>query len=654
MSTRSVICIGLFFWGAMATSVAMAATLTSVDKHFDPPIAFEALPKLLGMSRHDDLKKLLAVPTEHGTQQVRLQQMYSDQQVFGAGLVVERDNQGQIINAVGTLALGLDAELPERASLPSAQDAWVALPQDESDPRAQAYKAKVAAASAGRFLADKFPPLVLSGARQLVPATLGIVAQPRHSKWAYRMMIEYPAQQRVLRVVVNAVDGSVLRVADDSPVGNAGAEWVKVIDPVKPVTAIAEEFTVPTLIKGTGGNLKIGHYTYGLGATGEETTGEERPALDGLSNTAGTVCTLSNPRVSSRIHNESSDEGTPWVFPCPVSNEPIVNGAFSPINDAHYLVETALEMYREYVNVPAFSRQLIVVSRSLNGARWNPPSTLAMDNGDEKDFYSSAVPDVVGHELGHGLFLDNNLDATHIFDGIYDSFPDVIGASLRWYVTKQQHFLIASDTYKDPDGFMRDMCTANVPPSPLNGLISQAFCKLAKEWGTGPAFAMVARANLLYWNDPFDHGGTTVCGLERAAKDIGQPSERVTQVFDEVGRRCIEGIKLVNGEAYSGPPIYNDSPRKYFFDVPQGTRMLHVSTPIPPNPGWRGDLLIRQGQFPTDTEYDCRDSAPLPTCQFANPKPGRYYVERRSYEGGVWNYIPSHMLATWDEEAPKK
>lgn len=509
MSIRMACCIGLAIVGTTVVPATMAATTKSIDVQLYSPMLLADFSKSLGLSEKDGLEKGLSLPTAHGTESVRLQQVYDKAPVFGHGLVIEIDKQGRVLKASGNLALGLNDDLSGRLPTLSADAAWQALPHKDSDPKARDYQAMVVRAQTGPAAVDKADALDLDDSRLLVPAKLGILPGLLESKWVYRVVFDYPQQRRMFRALIDARDGSVVRVNDDTLHDGIGAAKQKVVSSrseVKPATVEVDEFTIPVQIQGPGGNLKTGPYTYG----------GDRPALVGLSDVTGTRCTLRNPRVATRVYSETIAEGVPWVFPCTVSDGDAVNGAYSPNNDAHNFVEDTLQMYLAYMRVPAFTQQIVVLSHSTRNGLWVPPNIVQLGDGDEKDF-PSAVLDVVGHELGHGIFIDNNVDAVNAFDGIYDTFPDMVGTAAKWYRRGHEDFLIGLEMRKGDGEFHRNMCKADVPPNPANGVYNQVFCKLSKVLGTAIAFQIFGRANLLYWNDPLDYGTTSYCGGEGSA-----------------------------------------------------------------------------------------------------------------------------------------
>jgi len=91
---------------------------------------------------------------------------------------------------------------------------------------------------------------------------------------------------------------------------------------------------------GPGGNLKTGQYEYG-----------STPGFGFLDVTVtGGNCKLSSTNVDTyNMNNSSSGTGTLQTFTCPRNTIKPVNGAYSPMNDAHYFGNQVFNMYQTYL-----------------------------------------------------------------------------------------------------------------------------------------------------------------------------------------------------------------------------------------------------------------------------------------------------------------
>src|SRR3546814_7564946 len=88
-----------------------------------------------------------------------------------------------------------------------------------------------------------------------------------------------------------------------------------------------EGLTTAQIGTGPGGNSKTGQYEWGSGG--------RFGFLDVVQ--SGTTCTMSNTDVKSVNLNGSTGAGTTaFAYTCPRNTTKAINGAFAPINDAHF------------------------------------------------------------------------------------------------------------------------------------------------------------------------------------------------------------------------------------------------------------------------------------------------------------------------------
>ncbi len=84
---------------------------------------------------------------------------------------------------------------------------------------------------------------------------------------------------------------------------------------------------------GPGGNTKTGKYIYGT----------DYAALDVTQ--SGSTCTLVNTNVKTYNLNHGTSGGSVVSFTCPNSDTDAINGAYSPVNDAHHFGGVVHDMY---------------------------------------------------------------------------------------------------------------------------------------------------------------------------------------------------------------------------------------------------------------------------------------------------------------------
>jgi vibriolysin len=275
---------------------------------------------------------------------------------------------------------------------------------------------------------------------------------------------------------------------------------------------------------------------------------------------SGTRCSAKNARVETYNLNgsTSSGNGTLWNFICPTSEGDAVNGAFSPINDAHHFGGVVFDMYQAYTGGSPLRQALIQRVHYGNGyenAFWDGQR---MTFGDGKStFYPLVGLDVVAHEVSHGFTEQNSgLEYRGQSGGMNEAFSDMAGEAAEFFNRGKNDFNVGSEIFKS-SGALRYMCN---PPQDgrsighakdyrdsldvhySSGVYNKAFCGLAKTsgWNAETAFRVFARANDLYWTakETFNGGA---CGVEKAAADLGRPVADVSAAFTAVGVKCTGG-----------------------------------------------------------------------------------------------------------------
>jgi len=228
-----------------------------------------------------------------------------------------------------------------------------------------------------------------------------------------------------------------------------------------------------------------------------------------------------------------------------------INGAYSPLDDAHYFGGVVFDMYKAYVGVSPLTFQLMMrvhYSTNYENAFWDG-SSMTFGDG-YTTFYPLVALDVSAHEVSHGFTEQNsNLTYSGQSGGINEAFSDIAGEAAEDYMRGSNDFLVGADIFKAPTGALRYMCN---PPQDGNsidnvadyyagldvhyssGVYNKAFCELAKTWTTREAFQAFALANQRYWTPSTDfYDGAQ--GIADAAKDLGFAPQDVADAFAVVG-----------------------------------------------------------------------------------------------------------------------
>ncbi|MFZ6813109.1 M4 family metallopeptidase [Undibacterium sp. Rencai35W] len=393
---------------------------------------------------------------------------------------------------------------------------------------------------------------------------------------------------------------------------------------------------------GPGGNAKTGQYEYGTTAG--------YGYLDVL--VSGSTCKLSSTNVDTyNMNNATSGSGTLHSFTCPRNTVKTVNGAYSPMNDAHYFGNQVFNMYQTYLGVRPISQKLMMrvhYGSAYENAFWDG---TAMNFGDgASTFYPLTALDVTGHEISHGFTEQNsNLTYSGMSGGMNEAFSDMAGEAVKYYVKGTNDFKVGVDIFK-ASGALRYMYnppldggsidnaanyTSSLDVHYSSGVYNKAFYLLATKtgWNTRKAFEVMADANRLYWTagSTFNQGA---CGVEKAAGNRGYTVADVTSAFSAVGVSCATttptATPLTKGVTVTGITLAKGATKLYSIVVPAGAKNLSVK--LAGGTG-DGDLYVKASAAPTTTSYDGKSegSTNAETVTIAAPKTATYYVLVSAY-----------------------
>ncbi len=389
---------------------------------------------------------------------------------------------------------------------------------------------------------------------------------------------------------------------------------------------------------GPGGNNKTGQYEYGTNFGFMDVT------------QSGTTCTMNNTNVKTVNLNGGTTGTTAFAYTCPRNTVKVINGAFSPLNDAHFFGGVIFNMYQAYMGQAPLTFQLTMkvhYSTNYENAFWDG-SAMTFGDG-ATTFYPLVSLDVAAHEVSHGYTSQNsNLTYSGQSGGINEAYSDIAGEAAEYYNKGTNDFLVGEQIFKST-GALRYMAnppqdgrsignaanyTAGMDVHYSSGVYNKAFYTLATKpgWNTQKAFQVFARANDLYWtaSTDFNQGA---CGVQTAASNLGYTVADVTAAFTAVGVSCGGGgctgtvVLNVNLPAVATGGVSSN----YSYTIPSGTTKLVVATS-----GGTGDadLYVRLGAVPTTATYTCRPytGGNAETCTITNPTAGSvYYINVRAY-----------------------
>ncbi len=557
--------------------------------------------EMLGLDASSTLKVLEQSVDPDGAKHYRYQQMFRGIPVFGEHVVVSEGKAG-IKTLFGRMVAGLDQDL---VGAKSRFDEAGALDLGKR-------------AALGKKLA---------GANIQRERSQQVIFVDDADKAHYAFLVEVLAETQGAKggmtrtfVILDATSGKVLK------------QW--------------EGLTTALIGTGPGGNQKTGQYEYGT------TYGYMDVAQ------SGTTCTMNNANVKTvnLNHATTNTSTTAFSYTCPRNTVKTVNGAYSPLNDAHYFGGVVFNMYNSYHGKPPLTSQLVMkvhYRTSYENAFWDG-SAMTFGDG-ASTFYPLVSLDVSSHEVSHGFTEQNsNLTYSGQSGGINEAYSDMAGEAAEYFMKGSNDWKVGADIFKGT-GALRYM---NNPPQDgqsidnasqytsgldvhySSGVYNKAFYLLATKsgWNTQKAFKVFARANDLYWtaSTNFNQGA---CGAETASTDLGYVTADVTAAFSSVGVACgtsgggggSTGGALTKGVTVTGisQPTAGQSVN-YTLAVPAGATNLTFTMS-----GGTGDadMYVKFGSAPTDSSYDCRPykSGNAETCTFATAQAGTYYVRLKAY-----------------------
>ena len=599
-------CLWLAVMGLIGVTSVHAADMKHLQAQSLGVTPGNQLAAKLGLSADNTFVASSAVKTVQGTQKVRMQQYYKGVPVYGRSIAVEQDAAGNSLTADGAELQNVQVDLGSVTPRLGTAQALSAL-------RATKGFLPTTATAPRNERADLYVYPDASGRARLVYLTSYVVDSPKASR---------PT------AIVDANTGQVIKQWEGLTNANA---------------------------TGPGGNAKTGMYQY---------NGTQYPYLNVTQ--SGTTCTFQNANVKTyNMNHSTSGTGTLWSFTCSNSDEPDVNGAYAPINDAHHFGGVVHDLYQSWFGAPPLNQVLIMkvhYGSSYENAFWDGSSMTFGDGA--TTFYPLVSLDVTGHEISHGFTEQHsNLEYSGQSGGMNEAFSDMAGEAAEYFDRNGNNdFLVGAEIFKSSSGALRYMCNPTQDGSSIDnaanyydgldvhyssGVYNKAFCVLAKTsgWNTRKAFEVFEGANAVYWTATSDYKDGA-CGVEKAAVDKGYTKADVTAAFTAVGVSCSGGggggTALQNGVPVTGLSGSTGTQLAYTVAIPAGARNLKIA--ISGGSG-DGDLYVKFGSAPTTSSYNCRPylNGNNESCSFSTPSTGTYYVMIRGYT----SFSGVTLKATW-------
>ncbi len=289
--------------------------------------ASERHAEMLGLDSESSLRAISSSTDSDGTIHTRYQQYFRGVPVWGEHVVVAEDSKGNLRSLFGRSVGGLAAEIPVRAPLIGTANALNA--------------AKIAALGNLRSAMRTEN----ESSRQMIYVDDNDVA---HMAYVVNFFADYAPSGLMIRA---ANDPRRPFVIIDAQTGLVLKQW--------------DGLTTAAIGTGPGGNAKTGQYTWGSGG--------RYGYLDVAQ--SGSTCTMTNTDVKSvNLNGSTGTSTTAYAYTCPNNTYKTINGAYSPINDAHYFGGVIQNMYSSYTGGKALTFQLIMrvhYGSSYENAFWN-------------------------------------------------------------------------------------------------------------------------------------------------------------------------------------------------------------------------------------------------------------------------------------------
>lgn len=545
----------------------------------------------------DSTLLMRAARNDRGVRNYRYDQAWRGIPVFGEGVVVSEDRNGNVRTMFGNLVSGLEADIAS------------------TTPKF----GKAAALVAGKRLA-------------LGNSIAGMLTENESSDLV--VFIDDNGRGHLAYAVSFYADAASGNAAPTRPVIIMDAITGKVIK--------RWENLQHANGTGPGGNQKTGQYEYGTDYGYLNVT------------QSGNTCTMTSPNVKTVNLNHGTTGSTAFSYTCPRNTVKSINGAYSPLNDAHYFGNGIYNMYQAYIGMAPLTFQLTMrvhYSNNYENATWNG-SAMTFGDG-ASTFYPLVSLDVSAHEVSHGFTeQQSNLVYSGQSGGMNEAYSDMAGEAAEFYMRGSNDWKVGAEIFKGT-GALRYMddptrdgssighasnYTSGMDVHYSSGVYNKAFYLLSNKpgWGVVKAFQTFARANRDYWtaSSTFDQGA---CGVETAATDLGFSKADVTAAFSSVGVSCSggggggsTGGPLTKGVATTNISASTGSEVVYTLAVPAGASNLVFTMS-----GGTGDadMYVKFGSKPTDSSYDCRPykSGNAESCTIATPSAGTYYVRMKAY-----------------------
>jgi vibriolysin len=516
--------------GSIGSQAAESVSLHAIEKS-KLGINALSLNASLGLSGRDTLVQVSSIKGKDASTVTKMSQFFAGLRVFDHTAVIGANAQGVVTRLHGYVATGIDQDI---------QSVDAAITPDQAVDFAKSSHKSLYRTPGDWQYRD------VSVEKGIFVQKSGKAAVVFHvSFFADQSDVQTPTRPEIM---VDAATGKILKYRDSLAFADAEAT-------------------------GPGGNQKTGMYKYGTDFPKLAVTADANNTCQ-FSTTNVKTIDLQN-KGSGNPQNDTDLPTVPHSFQCSENSARPMNGAFSPLNDAHFFGGVVFNMYQSWFGINPLKTDLTLrvhYGDQFENAFWDGKQ---MTFGDGKDmFYPLVALDVTAHEVSHG-FTEFNSHLTYESQsgGINEAFSDIAGEAAEFYMRGQNDFVVGHDVVKNGEAlrFMDDptrdgisiknvvdfrdptdefgclMCRLSgggrecadmcgTDPHHSSGIYNKVFYDLAHSpgWDTKKAFAVFVKANQSYWTEQtkFQDGGAA---LVHAASDLGYSTTELSTALRAVG-----------------------------------------------------------------------------------------------------------------------
>ncbi len=321
---------------------------------------------------------------------------------------------------------------------------------------------------------------------------------------------------------------------------------------------------------GFGGNARVGLYQFG----------KDLPVLQLRRDNLLGICYMENRQVKvvDMLHKYSWPTIS-MQYPCAQragvtshasywtgyqgDGYDMANGAFSPSNDALYVGQVVLQMYKNEYGTHALMKDdkpmrltmRVHFGKGYENAFWDGEK---MTFGDGASLLHPLVSIGTGaHEISHGFTEQHSgLEYVGQSGGMNEAFSDMAAQAVEFYANGENSWMMGAEIVKEGSGYKalrfmdrpsrdgKSIDRADQYQDEMNvhyssGVYNRLFYLLAHQpqWNTKKAFQVMLKANMDYWT-PYSTFNEGACGIISATTDLGFSVSDVEEVLEKVRLSC--------------------------------------------------------------------------------------------------------------------